>query len=379
MTVAAKACAAAATPDTAAVLHALPVAVLALDRRFDIRLVNAAAEQLLGVGAGFLTRQNLCDMVPEDTALVALIRQVFDQGHSVAEFGLTLAGPRIEPRQVDVRVAPLAEDRDYVVVSLQEGSLARHMDRQLTQGRAARSVAGLAALLCHEIKNPLSGIRGAAQLLEQTAPDPDRELTQLICAETDRIRNLVERMDVFSDDRPLQRAQVNIHDVLGHVRRLAANGVARHVTFREQYDPSLPPVFGNRDQLIQVFLNLVKNAAEAVPGHGGEIVLSTRYRHGVLISVSGSRDRLQLPIMVTVQDNGPGIPDELRPLLFEPFVTTKANGTGLGLSLVAKIIEDHGGVVEAQSQPRRTAFTVLLPVHPKASPALAEEPADGVR
>ena len=127
----------------------------------------------------------------------------------------------------------------------------------------------------------------------------------------------------------------------------------------------MPPVFGNRDQLLQVFLNLVKNAAESVPKRNGEIVLSTRFRHGIRISVSGSRDRLQLPIVVTVGDNGPGIPEDLRQVIFEPFVTTKAGGTGLGLSLVAKIIEDHGGVVEVDSQPRRTVFSTLLPVHPR--------------
>ena len=145
---------------------------------------------------------------------------------------------------------------------LQERTIADKMDRQLTHRGAARSVSALAAMLAHEIKNPLSGIRGAAQLLEQSAGDDDRTLTRLICDEADRIVKLVDRMEVFSDERPVEREPVNIHVVLDHVKRLAQSGFARRIKFIENYDPSLPPVFANRDQLIQVFLNLVKNAAE---------------------------------------------------------------------------------------------------------------------
>ena len=260
----------------------------------------------------------------------------------------------------------MLEDDSHLVISLQECSMARQMDRQLAQGRAARSVAGLAAVLAHEIKNPLSGIRGAAQLLEQSASDQDRELTQLICMESDRIRNLVDRMELFSDERPLQRGPVNIHDVLGHVRKLAMTGFAKDIVFQEHYDPSLPSVFGNRDQLIQVFLNLVKNSSEATRLSQGEIVLETSYKHGVLISVAGSRDRLELPIVVAVRDNGSGIPEELTQSIFEPFVTTKTRGTGLGLSLVAKIVEDHGGIIELVSEPGQTVFSVFLPTHPRS-------------
>ncbi|HIO00770.1 MAG TPA: PAS domain-containing protein [Alphaproteobacteria bacterium] len=351
---------------TKALLETLPVAVIVVNKALQIRMVNAAAEQLLGLSAGFLMRQNLNDMVHEDAALISLIHQVFRQGHSIAEYGLSLAGPKISPQRIDVRITPILEDDSHLVISLQECSMARQMDRQLAQGRAARSVAGLAAVLAHEIKNPLSGIRGAAQLLEQSASDQDRELTQLICMESDRIRNLVDRMELFSDERPLQRGPVNIHDVLGHVRKLAMTGFAKDIVFQEHYDPSLPSVFGNRDQLIQVFLNLVKNSSEATRPSQGEIVLETSYKHSVLISVAGSRDRLQLPIVVAVRDNGSGIPEELTQSIFEPFVTTKTRGTGLGLSLVAKIVEDHGGIIELVSEPGQTVFSVFLPAHPRS-------------
>ncbi len=257
--------------------------------------------------------------------------------------------------------APLAEDRQHVVVSLQERSIADKIDRQLTHRNAARSVTAMAAMLAHEVKNPLSGIRGAAQLLEETASTADRELTRLICDETDRICALVDRMDVFSDRRPIEREPVNIHEVLERVRKLAVSGFARHVRFIEDYDPSLPPVDGNRDLLIQVFLNLVKNAAEAVPEQGGEIAIATAYRHGIRLAVAGNESRVQLPLVVTLTDNGEGIPEDLQRHLFDPFVTTKRDGSGLGLALVAKVVSDHGGVIEFESQPRRTMFRVFLP------------------
>src|SRR5262249_50191343 len=221
--------------------------------------------------------------------------------------------PRTGTRTMSINVTPLADTPNWVVVSLQEQTRALKIGQQMEHRAAARSMTAMAALLAHEVKNPLSGIRGAAQLLGQGASEGDRHLTELICDEADRIVALVHRMEVFSDDRPLAREPVNIHVVLERVRRLAENGFAKGVKFTERYDPSLPPVDGNLDQLVQVFLNLVKNAAEAVPAGSGEAMLTTSYQPGVRVAVQGASRRIQLPLQVTVQDNGPGLPPELRP------------------------------------------------------------------
>lgn len=341
--------------------NALPMPILVIGPRQGVLFANPAAEQFFDTSAAMLRKQSLTDLIPFDSPLLQLIEQARERNSTAAERDVDLSTPRHGERIADVTVTPLPDPEGAVILTLQERGLAQRMDRQQIARGAVRSMHGMAAVLAHEIKNPLAGIRGAAQLIDEQLAPSEREMTQLIIAESDRIKGLIDRMESFGDSRGLTRHPVNIHEVLDRVRKVAETSFARGVTFVESFDPSLPPVLGDRDQLIQVFLNLVRNASDALPESGGEITLTTGYRPGVKFGAAVAGERLSLPLEVTVRDNGGGVPADIMPYIFDPFVTTKARGSGLGLALVAKIVNDHGGVIECDSVPRRTVFRVLLP------------------
>ena len=345
------------TPQLAmAVLQALPQPVMVCNDDSSISFVNYAAEAFFGASLNVLSRQKLSDLIAFGSPILSLLETVAMRRAPMTEYRVPVGSSRFgDERIVDVYASPISDTDTRVALLFQERTMADKIDRQLVSRGAARSVTGLAAMLAHEIKNPLSGIRGAAQLLEQTVPSEDVLLARLIREETDRIVNMLDRVEVFGDDRPLEREPINIHVVLDRVKLLVKSSIARNISFSEDYDPSLPPVSGNRDQLIQVFLNLVKNACEALEQTANpSIRFSTAFRPGIRISVSGIAERISLPLEIVIDDNGPGVPGDIVPFLFDPFVTTKPNGSGLGLALVAKIVGDHGGVIDAESRPGRT-------------------------
>jgi two-component system, NtrC family, nitrogen regulation sensor histidine kinase GlnL len=335
---------------------------LIVDRDHLLVAANVAAETLFGHTLAPLARERFAAAFPAGAPLMRLIDRCLAEDAPARARGLDITVLGQTALVADVAVAPLT--RAVALVTLHARPPAPDQRAERT---GFRSLVGLGRMLAHEINNPLAGIRGAAQLLKTGAGPQDVPLAQLIVDETDRIGRLVGRMESFSDDVNPRRAALNIHRVLDRVRALAANGVAEGLGVRESYDPSLPPVWGEEDQLIQVFLNLAKNAAEAARARGdgrGEITISTAFHYGVRVRLPDGHAVAGAPLEVRIMDNGAGVPSHVRDHLFEPFVTTKAGGTGLGLALAAKIVAGHGGLIDFESEPGRTMFRVRLQIAP---------------
>lgn len=335
---------------------ALPTPFLVLDGAGIVREANGAAEALLLLSRGAILGARLAPLIgqhvddqPAETPLA-----IYDEL-------LILPGGRSQ--RADLLVSPWPERPGWRIVALHLHAVATPIARRSGRSAGALSAAGAAAMLAHEIKNPLAGIRGAAQLLEAGADADGQPLTRLIRDEVDRITALIDRMEGFTDTRRLELAPQNIHAILDHARAVAANGFAPAIAIREAYDPSLPPVLGHRDSLVQILINLMKNAAEALGIHGGTITLATAYRHGLRMIDEGGAAPRSLPIEVCVIDDGPGARADLAEHLFDPFITSKPTGRGLGLALVHKLVADQGGLVEyaREGRPERTVFRLLLP------------------
>lgn len=342
----------------------LPVPTVLIDREGRIAEVNPAAETLLNASSRMLKGQPVFDRLLIDAPMDEALARARANHAALFINDVDVTTGERPPVQCNIQIAPMHDNADYVMILMSPRDLADRLGRAMQVKSAAKSAIGMAEMLAHEIKNPLAGISGAAQLLSMGLSPEDRELTDLIVEETRRIVKLLEQVEQFGNLRPPDRKPVNIHDALDRARKSAQMGFAAHMQIIEDYDPSLPLTLADSDQLMQVFLNLIKNAAEAAGSKRGTIRLHTRYDQSLRLRRKDGTGAI-LPLTIEVIDDGPGIPPEIAADIFEPFVSGRENGTGLGLALISKIISDHEGWISVDSVPGRTVFRVSLPVVPK--------------
>lgn len=347
--------------DMNAIWNTLPFPALVLDRKLQVIDVNTGVEQFLSASEKQIRQRGLRYFFGRNSIIMGTIAQAIADMSSVSQYGVDVSTAGKTAVSCNIYVNFLSPEDGTILLIIQPTGVALKMSQSLTHLAAARSVTAMAGMLAHEIRNPLAGINGAAQLLAMNASDSDKELAEMIGQEAKRIGNLVDRVEHFGDQRPVERRPVNIHDVLDRASRSAKAGFAAHAAFSLEYDPSLPEVAGDPDQLLQVFQNLIKNASEALTDSRGQIRIRTSYNSGMKFAATGHRIE-NLPIQVEVIDNGKGIPESLIADVFDPFVSSKSNGTGLGLSLVSKIVASHGGLIECTSGSGKTRFCVRLPI-----------------
>ena len=342
----------------------LPVPALLIDAAGLIVDINPAAEDFLNASARSMKGQPVFDRLSIDAPMEeAILRARLNRAALSINDADVTTGEK-PPVQCQLQIAPMQDNPDIVMLLIWPREIADRMGRASAVKSAAKSAIGMAEMLAHEIKNPLAGISGAAQLLAMNLSAEDREFSDLIVEESRRIVKLLEQVEQFGNLSPPERREVNIHDALDKARRSAMLGFASRMTLIEDYDPSLPATFADPDQLMQVFLNLIRNAAEAAGPGGGTIRLRTFYDLSLrLRRKDGSGNPLAL--QVEIIDDGPGLPEEIARNIFEPFVSGRENGTGLGLALVSKIVSDHDGWIAVDSAPGRTVFRVSLPLVPK--------------
>jgi len=346
-----------------ALWNSLPVPTLLLGPGDVIEDVNPAAELFLNLSSRALMGAAVWEKVMVDAPLEEAYARARKQQSSLFVNDVDVGSGERAPLQCNIQFAYLQGSDDRMLMMISPREIASRMTQNVSSTKAAKSAIGMAEMLAHEIKNPLAGIAGAAQLLSMGLDGQDLELTDLIVEETRRIVKLLEQVEQFGNLRPPAPKPVNIHDVLDRARQSAAVGFGAHMMFIEDYDPSLPRALADSDQLLQVFLNLLKNASEACKT-GGSIRLHTFYEPSLRVRrKNGTQARL--PLQIEVIDDGPGLPPDIASDVFEPFVSGRENGTGLGLALVSKLIGDIGGWISVDSVPGRTVFRVSLPLAPK--------------
>ena len=365
-------------PAAKQMMDILPFPVFMLDENDRFLWLNHAAEGFFHSSQAMLVPMQMSELLISDSPFFSLVRRARQSERPVSDKSLRLISPKFGVRNAAIQVTPLpvsenVDERGAVLVTLQEQGLTDKLAAQNTVKSAALSMSKMTSLLAHEVKNPLAGIKGAAQLLETEIPEESRELSSMIVTEADRITALLNRIENLSSDMPVQLKDVNIHEILDHCIRITSASFGRHLDIKCRYDPSLPNIDADPDLLVQCFLNLFKNASE-VTDDKGILTLTTSYNLSRYLSTSQSF-QVHLPLQIEIEDNGSGIPEELQDYIFEPFISGKQSGSGLGLAMVASVVADHGGAISVDTSPAGTCFTVNLPIPSHVTGRRARHPA----
>lgn len=339
----------------------LPVATLVIDEKDYIAQANPAAEALINCSASALVNKPAANLPFPGMDILSLLKRVRHGNSSISLYDAKLHISDRAPIFANIQLVPIAGNSQQLLMCIQSRELEVRLRRGGKFSSAAKSVVGLGEMLAHEVKNPLAAITGAAQLLTMSVPKKDAELTNLIVEEARRILGLVGQVEQFGDMSRPEFTSLNIHNILERARHVAEVGFAAGTRIETDFDPSLPPVRGNRDQMLQVFLNILHNAADAVPSEGGRIRIRTLFDQYIRVLQEDGNHRA-VPIQVEVIDNGPGIPEDIAQDLFDPFVSGRKYGTGLGLALVSTIVKEHGGWISVTSDEENTVFRVSLPL-----------------
>lgn len=365
-------------PAAKQMMDILPFPVFMLDENDRFLWLNHAAEGFFHSSQAMLVPMQMSELLISDSPFFSLVRRARQSERPVSDKSLRLISPKFGVRNAAIQVTPLpvsenVDERGAVLVTLQEQGLSDKLAAQNTVKSAALSMSKMTSLLAHEVKNPLAGIKGAAQLLETEIPEESRELSSMIVTEADRITALLNRIENLSSDMPVQLKDVNIHEILDHCIRITTASFGRHLEIKCHYDPSLPNIDADPDLLVQCFLNLFKNASE-VTDDKGILTLTTSYNLSRYLSTSQSF-QVHLPLQIEIEDNGSGIPEELQDYIFEPFISGKQSGSGLGLAMVASVVADHGGAISVDTSPAGSCFTVNLPIPSHVTSRRALHPA----
>ena len=350
--------------DFDSLIRTIKYPLIILDKENFIQAANDEAEMFFGISRNILNKYKFSSLYPDSSPLFHLINQSRENGNTIREYSLNITNPINQiTHEVDIQVSPF-EESVYLLLIIIERGIAKKFNKQYLQAGSSKSLIEMSSILAHEIKNPLSGIKGAAQLLMDGISTEDQSLVNIICDETDRIKNLINSMEIFSDSSQIKKEKINMHTIFNHVKMIAENGFAKDIKFYEKFDPSLPDVDVNKDLLIQVFLNLIKNSTEAIKRNAaeGEITLSSSFLSSVRISLPTTNRKIELPLCFSIEDNGGGIAEGLFDSIFDPFISSKKDGKGLGLAIVSKIIQDHDGVIECQLTKKGTKMSILLPI-----------------